>query len=111
VCADVAKWLRTRTKSRYDGMKIKVPPAAGFLPRPPDVMSLTNDDSTVVVKCLNRASGSLAGVRLSNRANVCFGDTGSGTSEIAPVYTGVALTLPATFCMCEEKTELISGVT
>lgn len=77
-------------------MKINVPPAAGFLPRP---ISLTSDDSTVVVKCLKRASGSLAGVRQSNRANVCLGDTGSGTSDMAPAYTGVALILPPTFCI------------
>lgn len=81
VCAEVAKWLRTRTKSRYEGTKMRVPEPPLLL-RP--VMFFTSVERIVVVKCLKRASGSLDGERLSIRVKVCFTDTGSGSSVMAP---------------------------
>lgn len=88
-------------------MKITVP--APPLPRPL-AMFLTSVERTVVVKCLNRASGSFAGFRLSMREKVCLTETGSGSSVMAPAYVGVNLMRPATFCICVEKREFISGV-
>lgn len=111
VCDDVAKWFRIRTKSRYDGMKINVPPLLFFL-----LLLLlplnffTNDDNTVVVKYLNLASGSLVGEILSNRENTCFTGIGSNICVIAPSYIGDNLTLPEKLFICDENNELISGV-
>lgn len=70
----------------------------------------TSVERIVVVKCLNRASGSFCGERLSIRVNVCLTEIGSGRSVIAPVWVGVTFTRPEVFCICVEKSELISGV-
>lgn len=61
-------------------MKIRVPE----LPLLLAVIFFTRDDRIVVVKCLNRASGSLDGDRLSIRVKVCLIETGRGRSVIAP---------------------------
>lgn len=78
---EFAKWLRTRTKSRYEGIKINVPEP---LPFPLPVIFFMREDRMAVVKYLNRASGSFAGERLSDREKVCLTGTGRGTSVMAP---------------------------
>lgn len=62
---------------------MSVPPALALLRLV--VMLRTREDKMVVVNCLNRASGSLAGERQSKREKVCLTGTGSGSSEIAPL--------------------------
>lgn len=62
-------------------MKISVP-AAEDLPEP--VQFLARDERTVLVKYLNRASGSLVGERESNREKVWRTGMGTGMSRIAP---------------------------
>lgn len=68
------------------------------------------EDKTVLVKYLNLASGSLAGLRESKRENVCRTGIGRGTSRIAPWYIGIILTFPETLSIEEEYNEFISGV-
>lgn len=48
------------------------------------VMFFTRVERMVVVKCLNLASGSLEGERLSIRVKVCLTETGRGSSVMAP---------------------------
>lgn len=70
--ARLSMWLRTRTKSKKEGMKMRVPPAEA---------ERRSAGMRAVVKYLKRASGSVEGVGESKRENVCFVSRGGERRE------------------------------